>query len=90
LTPPKDKAVTIGENVTFHCGVQGAPIPKVFWRNTMGLVSDKHPRYSVPYYAALQILDVQVNDAGRYTCIAENEFGRITVSAVLILIGLSK
>ncbi|KAK3730033.1 hypothetical protein QZH41_009543, partial [Actinostola sp. cb2023] len=89
LTPPDGKAVTLGESVTFHCDVQGVPVPKVFWRNNLGFPIDKDPRYSVPSKGTLHIQNVEVKDAGKYVCIAENDFGRIEASAVLMLIGLS-
>lgn len=59
-------AVFLGGNVTLACKVDGVPTPTVKWQfkgNFIGLDYE------------LQLRDVQLSAAGKYTCLVENQLG---------------
>ena len=79
ITPPKDVAVVLGENVTFTCVATGHRTPDIAWflRINNGLVSidsDSETLVNDTINATLVILNVMENDFGDYFCMASNEF----------------
>ena len=89
-TRPSDKTVTFGGNVTFTCRAEGVPQPRITWQNSLGIAADADPRATVLPSGDLFIQDIELKDAGRYVCNAENRLGRDSVQVTLILTGLSK
>ena len=88
--PPSEKHVTFGGNVTFTCRAEGVPEPQITWYNTLGIAADTDPRATVLSSGDLFIQSIEIKDAGRYECVAENSLGRDTAQVTLILTGLSK
>ncbi len=88
--PPSDKTVTFGGNVTFTCRAEGVPEPQITWLNNLGIAADTDPRATVLPSGDLFIQNIELKDAGRYVCVAENSLGRDTAQVTLILTGLSK
>ncbi|XP_015193166.2 roundabout homolog 4 isoform X1 [Lepisosteus oculatus] len=78
---PQDVTAMVGGSVQFTCRVQGDPMPAVHWSRDQGLLP--YGRYVVNSDHSLQIHYVTAQDAGRYTCIAANEVGSSSSSAVL-------
>ena len=89
-TRPSDKTVTFGGNVTFTCRAKGVPQPRVTWQNSLGIAADTDPRATVLPSGDLFVQDIELKDAGRYVCNAENSLGRDSAQVALILTGLSK
>ncbi|PFX30360.1 hemicentin-1-like isoform X2 [Stylophora pistillata] len=88
-TRPSDKTVTFGGNVTFTCRAEGVPQPRITWQNSLGIAADADPRATVLPSGDLFIQDIELKDAGRYVCNAENRLGRDSVQVTLILTGLT-
>jgi len=87
---PSEKHVTFGGNVTFTCRAEGVPEPRITWYNTLGIAADTDPRATVLSSGDLFIHSIEIKDAGRYECVAENSLGRDAAQVTLILTGLSK
>lgn len=88
-TRPSDKTVTFGGNVTFTCRAKGVPQPRVTWQNSLGIAADTDPRATVLPSGDLFVQDIELKDAGRYVCNAENSLGRDSAQVALILTGLT-
>ncbi|KAL9989079.1 hypothetical protein ACROYT_G003587 [Oculina patagonica] len=88
-TPPSDKTVTFGGNVTFTCRAEGVPEPQITWLNNLGIAADTDPRATVLPSGDLFMQNIELKDAGRYVCVAENSLGRDTAQVTLILTGLT-
>ncbi|XP_059475060.1 titin-like isoform X2 [Neocloeon triangulifer] len=85
ISPLNGKIVDQGEDVFLEGIVDGHPAPNVTWlKNGMELPSNcnvtfKHNKVS------LTIKEVSVNDAGKYTCKAENEAGYASSTADIVV-----
>ena len=90
ITPPSDQTASLGDSVTFTCRVRASPEAVIIWNNGLGIAADTDARVSLLPSGDMHIRAVGVKDAGRYTCIAENDYGRAVAQARLILTGLSK
>ena len=66
------------------------PQPRVTWQNSLGIAADTDPRATVLPSGDLFVQDIELKDAGRYVCNAENSLGRDSAQVALILTGLSK
>ena len=88
--PPSDKTVIFGGNATLMCRAEGIPKPHITWLNNLGITADTDPRTTVLSTGDLLIQNIQLKDAGRYVCVAENNLGKDTAQVILILTGLSK
>ncbi|XP_034023335.1 leucine-rich repeat neuronal protein 1 [Thalassophryne amazonica] len=80
--------VDIGMTVDLDCRAMSKPAPEIYWVTPVGtkvmldIVSDK---YSLNSEGTLRIFHIQVEDSGRYTCVAQNSEGadtRVTVIRV--------
>ena len=68
--------VKITETAVIKCHVTGVPTPAVQWHFNGQLIDRSNQRYDITRDGrTLRINDVQVNDAGRYTCVAKNAAG---------------
>lgn len=76
--------------MTFKCRAEGLPTPRITWKNSLGISADTDPRATMMSSGDLFIKNIQLKDAGRYVCAAENNLGRDTAQVTLILTGLSK
>ncbi|XP_052901229.1 protein sidekick isoform X2 [Anopheles moucheti] len=80
---PTNQTVLDGKDATMNCRAIAAPTPSIYW-----IYNDTYP---IETTARMQILDsgdlllsnVREADSGLYTCIRENEAGRITGSGYL-------
>ncbi|XP_055516059.1 hemicentin-1-like [Leucoraja erinacea] len=88
--PPEIKAdsreykATIHHSTTLPCEVAGRPNPKVTWVKDGRPLSDQ--RYMQMFAnGTLHIPQVQLADAGWYTCIARNKVGVVSVDRTLVV-----
>lgn len=78
---PRDKQAVDNHHVNMTCKVLGAPKPNIKWiHNGKELTGG---RYEVQQNGDLHINAVQFDDAGNYTCFAENKLGNTSASAKL-------
>uniref|UniRef100_A0A182MZU5 Protein sidekick n=1 Tax=Anopheles dirus TaxID=7168 RepID=A0A182MZU5_9DIPT len=83
---PANQTVLDGKDATINCRAIAAPTPSIYW-----IYNDTYP---IETSARVQILDsgdlllsnVRETDTGMYTCIRENEAGRITGSGHLTVL----
>ena len=87
----KPKIVTTAEreiirnessNLTLFCEASGNPRPDIRWQFDSKNIDS---RYKVPGPGALSISNINRNDSGRITCIAENILGRDDIETRLIV-----
>ncbi|XP_069467045.1 basement membrane-specific heparan sulfate proteoglycan core protein isoform X3 [Ambystoma mexicanum] len=73
--------VKVGEAINIECMGIGDPRPVVSWRRTSARQNPKHQQALVPLdsNAVLQILSARPEDAGSYSCIAQNTYGSAQV-----------
>ncbi|XP_013189364.2 peroxidasin isoform X1 [Amyelois transitella] len=82
VLPQKQTARSNQPFIIFDCVANGNPKPHVVWfLNEERLLLNE--RFSIKSNGSLVIQNVQVIDAGTYTCQAENINGKISASAVL-------
>lgn len=88
-----------GKNITMSCVVNGVPEPNVRWSLRNRIIANLTGNSMMPtaqgrkmYVANLQqnesnltILTAEVQDAGIYTCAAENKAGRVEASVTLAI-----
>ncbi|XP_043930851.1 myosin light chain kinase, smooth muscle isoform X2 [Protopterus annectens] len=94
-SPPKfvtkPSRITIKEGCTgkFSCKITGRPQPQVTWfKGNVNLQSNEHfNMFEKSGMHFLEIKDVQLSDAGTYTCSVENSSGKATASAELVVQG---
>ncbi|CAG9531886.1 unnamed protein product [Cercopithifilaria johnstoni] len=85
---PEIVRVNIERSVTLQCRAIGYPLPKITWHRN-GIPIEKLPaRIKILPDGSLLINNVQVDDQDRYTCTAENTFGRQVKATVLLVTGL--
>ncbi|XP_066278213.1 fibroblast growth factor receptor 2-like isoform X5 [Branchiostoma lanceolatum] len=72
----KDISVSLGQTAELRCRVTGDPRPSIVWIHNGIVIQDEMPRYDLGRFR-LTINNVQWEDEGVYTCIAENSFGTI-------------
>ena len=82
ISPPK---LTVNESNTISilCSASGNPPPKVYWSRANGLLPSN--RTKVVPDGRIQIGDVQLQDAGKYTCLAQNILGKDEGVAILVV-----
>ncbi len=64
--------------VLIRCQAMGSPPPRVMWKYEDIPVSSQNSRYNIHHDGSLEILQVAVYDAGKYTCMAKNIAGNDT------------
>ena len=79
-----------GQDVVFHCLVEGNPKPSVGWtKNEEELNLAANPRLSsaiINDTHNLTITDVHLSDARQYRCLANNSVGQTTSSAATLIV----
>lgn len=66
--------VTKSDSASLLCSASGNPVPSVVWSRESGVLP--HNRTRVTSDGLLQIYDAQLEDAGKYKCVAQNILGR--------------
>jgi len=77
----------INDSVTFTCTATGIPLPNITWSSdTDGDITAIAQTMSniTTIYSEIIISDVQVDDFTNYTCTAENQFGSVNATAMLV------
>ena len=80
---PESQSVSIGSNATFSCTARGFPRPTIHWikdnasyplqsNSRASVIQDNRPNCS----SQLFITRVNMEDYGKYQCIANNSFGK--------------
>ncbi|XP_076680114.1 tyrosine-protein phosphatase Lar isoform X4 [Andrena cerasifolii] len=72
---PTTKVVEIGHNAVLLCTAVGSPPPIISWARDMLPIDTTNPRYTVTDSGALRITECDVNDQGKYECVASNSVG---------------
>ncbi|XP_063870133.1 neuroglian-like isoform X1 [Scylla paramamosain] len=81
--PPTDVMTVDGKQVNMTCRVFGAPKPRITWiRDNEELTGG---RFQVTNEGDLVINEVLFTDAGKYTCFAENKFGKQEADGSLVV-----
>jgi len=84
---PHDASGMIDDSVVFTCTVTGIPLPTITWSSdTDGDIATNTETIlnMTTIYSEIIISDVQVDDFTNYTCTAENQFGSVTETAMLV------
>ena len=77
----------IGGSVMFTCTAIGIPLPTITWNSdTDGDITANTETFlnMTTIYSEVIISDVQVDDFTNYTCTAENQFGSVNSTAMLV------
>ncbi|CAG0882320.1 unnamed protein product [Cyprideis torosa] len=76
-----------GGNVTIQCRPEAAPMPRQFkWLKDLYNIGSSRGRIRVMLNGDLFIEGITLNDEGRYTCIAQNEFGEAQSTGRLVVL----
>ncbi|KAL2091101.1 hypothetical protein ACEWY4_013364 [Coilia grayii] len=92
-TFPTSVQVRHGENVALHCRALAEPEPAIFWVIPKGIrlsPLSSYGRYQVRAEGTLDILGVTPDEAGFYTCVAQNLVGADTRSLTLRVEGAER
>ncbi|XP_010022194.1 PREDICTED: neogenin-like, partial [Nestor notabilis] len=77
---PSSLTKLVGQNAVFPCVAVGFPVPYIRWtRNEEELITEGSGRFLLLAGGSLEISEVTEQDAGTYTCIADN--GNDTIEA---------
>ncbi|XP_005733181.1 hemicentin-1 isoform X1 [Pundamilia nyererei] len=76
-----DVALNKGERLTLFCGVSGIPLPRITWAFNNNIIPVHYDQTNG--HSELVIERVSKDDAGTYTCVAENDVGTIKSLALV-------
>lgn len=79
--PPARLDVDVGAAALLDCRAVAEPEPEIYWVTPLGnkiSVETPSDRYALSGEGTLEIASVQVEDSGRYTCVAQNVEGADT------------
>lgn len=80
-TFPSHLNLDIGMTLDLDCRAMSQPEPEIYWVTPMGnkvMMDTLSDRYSLSNEGTLRISHIQVEDSGRYTCVAQNSEGADT------------
>ncbi|XP_032874052.1 muscle, skeletal receptor tyrosine-protein kinase isoform X2 [Amblyraja radiata] len=75
IRPPTDVRALLGSKVVLPCSTMGNPKPAISWIRDETALKKDQPRTSVLESGNLRIRSVQLEDAGKYRCLARNSLG---------------
>ncbi|XP_060569116.1 neuroglian-like isoform X2 [Ruditapes philippinarum] len=78
-----DVKVSEGKSVTLPCEVDGKPTPRIYWKRKDQKMEG--PNYTIMPSGNMIIKNAAMSEAGRWTCFAENRYGKIKASGELIV-----
>ena len=84
---PKVVDVIAGKDVKLICQVKGSGVTTSWLKNNKTIRPSGYPRMRLKLKKYLKIKTVQEDDAGFYTCVAENDCGRNTYTMQLFVGG---
>uniref|UniRef100_A0AAZ3SUN0 non-specific serine/threonine protein kinase n=1 Tax=Oncorhynchus tshawytscha TaxID=74940 RepID=A0AAZ3SUN0_ONCTS len=87
LVPLSEVTCDNGESVTLRCKVCGRPKATVTWRGPDQTTLNNNGHHCITGEATLRIVGVSSVDDGVYTCVAANDLGSVTSSAILRVLG---
>jgi len=82
---PKVVDVIAGKDVRLTCQVKKNGVVTTWLKNNKTISPSDHPRMRLKLNKFLKIKRVQKDDAGFYTCVAENDCGRNTYTLQLFV-----
>uniref|UniRef100_A0A914ZQD0 Titin n=1 Tax=Parascaris univalens TaxID=6257 RepID=A0A914ZQD0_PARUN len=85
VLPGRIKGV-LGEALSVECSVSANPAPSIRWYRNGAVLIPQHDRYTMLYdgeSSTLKFACLTVADAGKYTCVAENQLGETKTSMQL-------
>ncbi|XP_061543814.1 leucine-rich repeat neuronal protein 1 [Phycodurus eques] len=87
-TVPSHLNVDIGTSIDLDCRAMSQPVPEIYWVTPTGtkvMINSLADKYSLSSEGTLSISHMQVEDSGRYTCVAQNSQGADTrVTAIRV------
>ncbi|KAJ8360368.1 hypothetical protein SKAU_G00168930 [Synaphobranchus kaupii] len=92
-TFPPYVQVRHGENLALHCRALAEPEPSIYWVTPKGLrlsTATSYGPYQVLTEGTLEIFGITAEEAGFYTCVAQNLVGADTQSVTVQVDGLDK
>ncbi|KAL7299328.1 hypothetical protein TKK_0007906 [Trichogramma kaykai] len=87
VSPVTGMIVDQGTDIVLEGIVDGFPLPQIIWTKNGQEIVPKHG-INMSYdhnHVKLEIKDVKVKDAGRYTCTAKNDVGNASSTADLVV-----
>ncbi|KAF7989939.1 hypothetical protein HCN44_008613 [Aphidius gifuensis] len=85
VSPVTGMIVDQGNHVVLEGLIDGYPPPKVYWRKNGQELNEGVKTLFEHNHVCLELKNVNVCDAGRYTCIVENQVGEASSTADLIV-----
>lgn len=85
LETPTNIDAIVDSIALFNCRATGYPRPSVIWVKNGQLIQEEKDRFKLLPTGDLEIQSLQINDAGYYTCRAENNVGSVTHTAKLVV-----
>lgn len=80
---PQNQTAIVGSSLTFQCRVGGEPLPDVLWRRTASGGNMPLDRVHVLEDRSLRLESVTLEDAGEYSCEADNVVGSVISTGTL-------
>ncbi|XP_071845497.1 scavenger receptor cysteine-rich type 1 protein M160-like isoform X2 [Apostichopus japonicus] len=86
LIQPMEQEVHEGDLVRLQCEAKGKPTPEVVWKKDGSTISYADSRYFLDG-TALTLISVELQDMGKFSCVAINDVQVMESSANLLVIG---
>ena len=96
IARPPVTQLKLGRSVNLTCVVYGFPRPKVSWEKNGKKINHTGERYGIywnktggelKWHSKLEIMNLERNDNGSYSCLLENEAGTDQTSFSLVVLG---